>query len=291
MSEKPSSHLLFEQMKSFASLARTLNLSQTVRDLESTRQTVRRHIAQLEKAKGEDLFRIEDRRYYLTDAGERSLREAEELIARGEAWLRGASGHINGLFHLTAEHVQGFTYFLQQHPLSMMWNSKAPLLPFGLQSWAAARGKIEAKEFKKIRPHVMIFRRLANDWICVEVGDKSSFATWYGWRWERSSVGRGIADLPGGSGFANLLSQPFHDTRVNEGVRLDHIHTRLKAADSDELIPISYERLLMGCFFPDGSRAIAALINRTHDISIDGLTDEVARSMPTNLIMNNPSPG
>ncbi len=290
MGEKVTSALLFEQMKSFVSLAGTLNLSQTVRDLQSTRQTVRRHIAPLEEMKGEALFTIEDRRYYLSEAGQRNLREAEELIARGEAWLNNASGHVSGLFYLTAEHEQGFTYFLQQHPLGMMWESTSPLLAFGLQCWAGARGRIEADEFQAIRPYLMIFRRLADDWVCVEVGDKSSFASWYGWEKVRSSVGYGIANLPGGGGFANLLSQPFQETRVTESVRLDHIHTRIKGPDSDELVPISYERLLMACYFPDGSRAIAALINRTHNITIKGLSDEVAQSMPKELVMKTTIP-
>ena len=286
MGKITASPLLFEQMKSFVCLAQTLNLSKTVRELETTRQTVRRHIAQLEEMKGEALFRVEDRRYLLTDAGQHSLREAQELIARGEAWVNNASGHINGLFHLSAKHVKGFTYHLQQQSLSAMWQSKSPLLSFGVRRWAAAKGQIESPEFKPLRPYLMVFRRLVNDWICVEVGDKSSFATWYGWRWERSSVGRGVADLPGGTGFANLLSQPFQETHLTEGIRLDHIHTRIRAADSEEMVPISYERLLMGCFFPDGSRAIAALINRTHDINIKGLSDETAQSMPSALIMH-----
>lgn len=285
MTKNFTSALLFEQMKSFVSLAATLNLSQTVRDLRSTRQTVRRHIALLEEARGEALFSLTDRRYSLTLAGKTSLREAKELISRGEAWLNNASGHIDGLFHLTSKHVTGFTYYLQQFPLSKLWKSTSELLPFGLRCWANAGGKIEAKSFKALRRYLMIFRQVGDDWVCVEVGDESSFATWYGWDRGRSSVGHGIANLPGGNGFANLLLQPFEETRVTEGLRLDHIHTRIKAPDTDELIPISYERLLMGCFFPDGSPAIAALVNRTHDINIEGLSDDVTRSMPADLIM------
>lgn len=286
MDEKQPPALLFEQMKSFASLARSLNLSETVRELGTTRQTVRRHISLLEEARGERLFRIEDRRYHLTDAGQHSLREAEDLIARGKSWLLGASGHINGLFHLTATHEKGFIYYLQQHPLEKMWQSRSPLLAFGLQCWAGAKGRIEAEAFAPIRPYLMIFRWLKADWICIEVGDQSSFATWYGWRWERSSIGRGVADLPGGSGFANLLSQPFQEVMAGGGVRLDHIHTRIRDANTEKMAPISYERLLLGCYFPDGSRAIAVLVNRTHDIDIKGLSPEVARSMPEDLIMN-----
>ncbi len=286
MSEKNPSPLLYEQMRSFVELARTLNLSEAVRALDSTRQTVRRHIAYLEEARGHKLFEIRDRRYHLTEAGRNAYREAEELIDRGRAWLINASGHEGGLFYLSADHVEGFTYYLQQHPLSMMWNAKSGLLRFGMQCWAEARGQIESAPFRKLRPWLMIFRKLEDDWVCVEVGDKSSFASWYGWARKSSSIGRGIATLPGGTGFANLLSQPFHETRMTQGVRLDHIHTRIPDAEDQELIPMSYERLLMNCYFPDGSSAIAALINRTWDITIRGMPEGLAETMPADKIMD-----
>ena len=280
-----ASPLLYEQMRSFVELATTLNLSEAVRRLGSTRQTVRRHIAYLEEVRGEPLFSVHDRRYALTDAGKSALREAQELIARGKAWLVNASGHNNGLFYLSSKHVRGFTYYLQQHPLGKLWDSTSDLLPFGLQCWAMARGRLEADAFQPIRPWLMIFRRLEEDWVCVEVGEESSFATWYGWKRKSSSVGRGIATLPGGNDFADLLSQPFQETRMTEGLRLDHIHTRIPTSVEGELKPITYERLMMGCFFPDGSAAIAALINRTWDVSIDGMPDGLAETMSEDMLM------
>jgi len=42
---QPSHAILFELLRSFTTLARTLNLSHAVKELRSTRQTVRRHIA------------------------------------------------------------------------------------------------------------------------------------------------------------------------------------------------------------------------------------------------------
>jgi len=286
MAENQSPPLLFELLKSFATLARTLNLSKTVRQLGSTRQTVRRHIALLEDIKGHALFELDDRQYRLTEAGRHSLREAEELIARGEAWLKNDSGHLDGLLHLTAQSEEGLFFYLQQHPLGWLWTRSSPLMRFGFQCWAAAEGEIESPAFAPIRPYLMIFRRLASDWICVEVGEQSSYATWYGWRWERSSVGRGIVDLPGGPGFANVLAQPFQDILATEAVRLDHIHTKIKKDETDKLVPISYQRLLTGCRFPDGSLAIAALIDRTHNIEIQDLPPSQARSMPAELIMD-----
>ena len=69
--------LLFEMIRSFVTLAATLNLSHAVKDLGSTRQTVRRHISTLEDAMGVPLFYVDDRRYYLTVAGENALPDAK----------------------------------------------------------------------------------------------------------------------------------------------------------------------------------------------------------------------
>ena len=77
--------ILFEHLKSFSTLAHSLNLSNALRELGSTRQTVRRHINLLEEVRGEKLFSIEDRQHQLTVAGRASLRETEDIWARGEA--------------------------------------------------------------------------------------------------------------------------------------------------------------------------------------------------------------
>jgi len=286
MARTQSQAILFELLRSYTTLAHTLNLSKAVRELGSTRQTVRRHIQLLEEHKGEALFRLEDRQYHLTEAGKRSLREAEDLLARSEAWLNNCSDHVDGLFHLVFDNSEAeLPYFLQQHPLSRLWVDSTPLLQEAFQSWARSKGELESPEFEKIRPYVMVFRRLEEDWICVEIGNKSSYATWYGWRRERSSVGRGVADLPGGTSFANLLAQPFQDVRAQGGVRLDHIHTHLSDEAGENMVPISYQRLLMAFRFPDGSFALAALIDRTHDIAIAGLDSERAKTMPEKFIM------
>ena len=58
--------VLFEALRSFSTLASTLNLSRAVDALGTTRQTVRRHISLLEEARGEELFALIDRQYVLT---------------------------------------------------------------------------------------------------------------------------------------------------------------------------------------------------------------------------------
>ena len=67
---------------------------------------------------------------------------------------------------------------------------------------------------------------------------------------------------------------------------LDHIHTQLPDKDGKEMVPISYQRLLMGCRFPDGSFALAMLVDRTNNIIIEGLSKEQAGLMPAEFVMD-----
>ncbi len=292
MARKQSQSILFEQLRSFTTMARTLNLSRAVRELGSTRQTVRRHITMLEESMGGALFSIDDRQYALTQKGANSLREAEELLARGEAWSNNLSGHINGLPYISIDKGDEFYYHLQQHPLNKLWSDGPELLKQGFSCWAESRGKIESDALAPIRPYMMVFRWLHGSWVCVEVGNQSSYATWYGWEWERSSVGRGVGNMPGGPGFGNLLTQPFEEVATTQSIRLDHIHTRIPKGPDNENAPISYQRLIFGCRFPDGSAVLATLINRTHNLEIFGLSEESIKTMPASLIMNiNPMEG
>lgn len=285
MSKTQVSAILFELLRSFSMLADTLNLSKSVRELGSTRQTVRRHIRLLEERMGGALFVLEDRQYQLTDAGRRALPGAKDLLARGEAWLNNHAGHIDGLSHFAYQSETDFSYFLQQRSLGDIWSTGTTLLQKSFQCWTEAKGEIEAEAFAPIRPYITVFRMLEDDWVCAEVGSKSSYATWYGWQAERSSIGRGIANMPGGTGFSRLLSKPFADIYVHGGARLDHIHTQIDTGRDDTLVPISYQRLLLGCRFPDGSFALVTLIDRTHDIEIEGLSDAQVKSMPEEYLM------
>lgn len=284
--------LLFELLRSFVTLARTLNLSRAVLELDSTRQTVRRHINILEEIKGAPLFLLEDRQYRLSETGRRSLREAEDILARGEAWLNDQAGHINGLFHVSQQDPQtGWQFYLQQHPISSVWTGQSALLKRGLKCWAEAEAQLEHQAFQVLRPYLMVFRRFDEDWVCTEVGSDSSYATWYGWAWERSAVGRSVPGLPGGAALANLLSQPFEDVRATHGLRYDHVHTQMARGEAGEMEPISFKRLLMGCRFPDNSFALVSLVERSYDLKIFGVSDEKIRSMPSNEVMNIPDPG
>jgi hypothetical protein len=286
MLKRPGEAILFEMLRSFTTLARTLNLSRTVNITGATRQTVRRHIDILEENKGEKLFELVDRQYVLTEAGQRSLREAEVLLARGEAWLRNQTANVDGLYHIDYTPEPNFWYHLQQHRFTRLWTDGTPLLQAGFQAWSNAQGQIEHPAFQAIRPYAVVFRRREDDWLCVEIGQHSAFATWFGWQWERSSIGRGLADLPGGSGFALVSTKPYRDVAESGAPLLEHIHTALAQEPDGPLIPISYQRLLLASTFPDQSLALVSIVHRTYDLDIVSVTDDEVRRMPEDKVMD-----
>jgi hypothetical protein len=273
--------ILFELLRSFSTLARTLNLSKAVRELGSTRQTVRRHIFLLEEARGEKLFSIEDRQYRLTAAGRASLQGAQEILSFGEAWLGNVLSHNDRMasIHIAGKDIEDHFYFLQEHPISSVWKGKSDLLKSALQSWTLAEGQIEHSAFEKIRPYTMIFRRHEKDWLCTEVGQRSVYSEWFGKEWALSTVGRSMSNLPGGGGFASLLRQPFDTIFVSHGLRYDHIVTQIAQDQAGCLQIASYDRLLMGARFPDNSFALLSIVHQTKAIDIKGLPENVKKCL------------
>ena len=277
--------LLFEMIRSFTTLAETLNLSHAVAELNSTRQTVRRHIAQLEAAKGEALFTLESRQYHLTEAGRKALPEALDLLARGRSWLMGHISHRNGLENVYAELPEGRAFWMQQRPMSDIWSLKRPLMKAAFRAWALSDGELESEALSQVRPFFMVYRDSPNGWICIEIGDESSYVTWSGWAAARSSLGRNMHVLPGGEDFAHLMISPFEDAATHQNTRLDHIYTQLRRSPDGPYFPIFYQRLLLPGRFPDGTFALISVVDRHHDVEIIGLDEDTRPCMPDDVVM------
>jgi biotin operon repressor len=273
--------LLNEMMRSFVGLARTLNLSVAVEQLGSTRQTVRRHIAQLEEAMGFSLFEVEDRRYVLTDRGAQALAPAQVLLDQGKVWYSGQFEHVAGMLKFSYESEDGWIYYQQQQPVSLIWTLKSNLLRSALKAWTLAEGQLESEHFLNVRPHIVAYRENTDGWICVEVGEHSFYSTWFGWAQARSSLGRSLNQFPGGDAVASLADAPFQDIRVSNSVRVDQVLTKLpRGNDGGALKPVVFDRLLMGMVLPDGSPVIVSFVDRACEVRITGMGSEHLDEMP-----------
>lgn len=267
--------LFYEMLRSFVTVARTLNLSEAERELHSTRQTIRRHISALEDLKGVSLFEVTGRQYKLTEAGADALPGAHNLLARSSAWLEQRFHQNGGLFSVSLPAANGLPFYhLQQLPVSAIWTSAADVITSAVEAWAQARGDVDAPAFSAMRKHALLFRMHDNkEWICSEVGEQSMFATWLGVKWARSSVGRPLSGMPGGIAFAELLTEPYDEIRSTHGLRYDHIFTEVMREDGETAQAVGYERVLMGARYPDQSFVMISVAARPHSMRIDGVDD------------------
>ncbi|WP_339819122.1 LysR family transcriptional regulator [Sulfitobacter dubius] len=278
--KEPAPALLFEMIRSFVTLASTLNLSHAVAQLSSTRQTVRRHIQQLEDTMGAALFSIENRRYSLTKVGIEALPEARDILDRGKLWLDGKTRHADGMLRLSHEEPNGWCFHQQQQPLSLIWDGGSPMLQAALQAWTQSQGELESEAFRAMRPYMLVYRDSPNGWICTEVGEKSFYTQWWGWSNARSSIGRPLKLFPGGPEFENMLNFPFREVEATYGVRLDEVVTQIPREEGGAPVPLAYKRLLMAGRYPDKSFALIAAVDRSASVNIVGVDETFLREMP-----------
>jgi biotin operon repressor len=284
--KEPAPPLLFEMIRSFVTLANTLNLSHAVAELNSTRQTVRRHIQQLEDAMGAPLFEIDARRYTLTQNGVDALPAARDILARGKLWIEGKSRHMQGLQRLSYEDKTGWSFYQQQQPLSLLWDGESPMLQAALDAWTESRGLLESEAFRTIRPYVLVYRDSPSGWICTEVGEKSFYTRWWGWANARSSIGRPLKQFTGGPDFEDMLNYAFREVQATKGLRLDEVVTRVPREEGGTPMPLAYKRLLMAGRFPDKSFALIAAIDRSSTLNIAGVDRAFLDSMPADAKVN-----
>ncbi len=288
MQQETTPSTLFEILRSFTTLASTLNLSETVQRLGVTRQTVRRHINTLEELKGAKLFELRNRSYSLTDAGMQCRLEAQAILDQTEDWLRNKSVRARSrgaLERVSYKDDKGYSFHAQQHHLGRLWVDAPPLLRRAFEAWSQAELQLEHPAMTSIKAYRLVYRRLQDSWLCVEVGESSSYATWLGWEWAKSAVGRFSQDDPVGTDFDNFMSQAYHGVFVAGGARLDHIAGRIPRARNAEAIPARFQRLLLGCVFPDGEPALALFVARTNRVEISGLAADEIPEMPAELLM------
>lgn len=286
MAQLQNQTILFNMLRSFTTLAHTLNVSKAVRILGSTRQTLRRHIDILEEVRGEKLFEVKDRQYGLTEAGCRSIQEAETVLARGEAWLAGRNQNIDGLALVKYDDGQGCSFYSQQHPVPRLWRDGPPLLRHGLQAWVTGQAQLDHPSMAKITPYLNVYRKHKGSWLCVHVGEESSIARWLGPVWAKSAIGCLLEEDPMNSGADRFVIEAYDRISREGSLRLDHIFLRLPRKEGEILQFASYQRLLLSCVFPDGCSAVATLIAITNRIDISGLGLEDLPATPENVLMD-----
>ncbi|MEP2030145.1 MAG: LysR family transcriptional regulator [Paracoccaceae bacterium] len=286
---KSTSGVTVAMLRAFVCMSRNLNLSRTCLELGATRQTVRRHLTDLERIKGEPLFLVTDRQYQLTPFGKESLDGAKSLLLHFDTWAGQSSLKMNsssGLQKLQYTDSDGRVYHSQQHPVSQIAFEGLPVMKKAFVGWGNAETQIEHKAMDDIWPYMVLFRKGPLGWVFVHVGKESAYARWFGWAWSRSAIGKLISDDNVGDEYNEFSLGAYSRIYDEGGVRLDHIFAHLQK-DGGELQPVTFQRLLLGGVFPDGTPGLIVLAALTEKIEIEAVEDAVRPQLSADLIMDN----
>ncbi|MEM0945952.1 MAG: LysR family transcriptional regulator [Pseudomonadota bacterium] len=285
---KSTSGVTVAMLRAFVCMSRTLNLSKTCQELGATRQTVRRHLTDLERIKGEPLFRIIDRQYELTPFGQASLETAKALLLQIDTW--------SGQSSLTKRFSQGLEssryvdaddreFFSQQHPVSKIALDGLPLVREAFVAWGNAETRIEHPAMEATRPYSVLYRKGPVGWVFVDIGTESAYAKWFGWTWSKSAIGKLITEDNVGDEFNEFISGAYTRIYNEGGVRFDHLYAHLPK-DGGDPVPVTFQRLLLGCVFPDGTPGLSVLAVITQKVEIDALKDRSLPDLPESVIMD-----
>lgn len=275
-------------LRAFVSMSRTLNLTKTCHELGATRQTVRRHLNDLEHIRGETLFEIVDRQYSITERGQAALPGAMSLLQDLDGWSGQAAlkrRRVGGLEASSYVDADGLEFLSQQHPVSTIAIDGLPLAREALRAWGAAAGQIEHDEMANLRRHIVLYRKGADGWIFVDVGSESAYAKWFGWTWSRSAIGKLLDEDNVGDEFNEFIAGAYSRIYEEGGVRLDHLYAHLPK-DGGDPQPVTFQRLLLGCQFPDATPGLVVLALITRKVDIEALPISEMPEIPAQLIMD-----
>jgi len=274
MAQKSVPAVFSEMLRSFATLARCLNLSQAVDELKLTRQTIRRHINELEARHGKPLFHLKNRQYELTKEGKAALAGAERLLSESETWLNTGGAFPEGMNHVANPIDENRWLYMQQHPINEMWKTAPLLLRSGIIAWTESEAKLRHKKLAHLLPYSMVYRPHNDDWLCVEVGDESSYASWFGKDKAQNSLGRHLSEDRPYNQMYEYLVHAYKVVAQQGGLWYDHVTARLPRKTDEEPEPVHYQRLVTGCTFPDGLPAVLVLVQRTNTFDIPAFPSE-----------------
>ena len=278
-------------LRAFVCMARNLNLSKTCLELGATRQTVRRHLTDLETIKGEPLFEVADRQYHLTPFGQASLDGAKSLLLQLDTWSGQSSLTKNfseGLESSRYIDGEGREFFSQQHPVSQIALSGLPIVKKAFVAWGNAETRIEHAAMEDIRPYSVLYRKGPAGWVFVDIGTESAYAKWFGWAWSRSAIGKLMTEDNVGDEFNEFIAGAYSRIYDEGGVRLDHVFAYLPK-DGGDPVPVTFQRMLLGCVFPDGTPGLSVLAVITNQVEINALQDRHLTDIPEELIMDSPA--
>jgi len=253
-------------------LARRLNLSHASQELGFTRQTIKRHISELEVKIGEPLFELDNRKYVLTEAGKVALPGAKQILLKANSWFDGMTDRTV-IKHLEKLDTGSSLNFIQKHPIAHLNHSGPAFLQKAFLKWVEASGRIEHPSLVEMQPHAANFRKQGTFWICIHIGEKSSMATWLGAADAASAAGELFEESPMTGTYAIEVTEAYDYAYYTGDIVYDHISAILPHVTDGPPSVVNYQRLVVPCLFPNNEWLITSFVFRTNDIEIDNVPE------------------
>ncbi|MGI9373709.1 MAG: hypothetical protein ACR2OJ_14550, partial [Hyphomicrobiales bacterium] len=148
-----------------------------------------------------------------------------------------------------------------------------------------AKGDIDHPAMDKIRPYLVICRKHEDVWFSVTIGPESSNARWKGPVWAKSAIGEVVTEHLVIPGLDRFTFGAYDKVSQEGGARIDHIYSHIPKKIGGPPMPVTYQRLLLACNFPNGEPAMAALCAGTAKVSIAGLDEKDIPPAPAETLM------
>ncbi|MEM8652381.1 MAG: hypothetical protein AAGF54_17765, partial [Pseudomonadota bacterium] len=155
----------------------------------------------------------------------------------------------------------------------------------GLSDIISSKCQLDHDSLQIIRPYILVYREFKDEWICVEVGEKSAYASWVGLGMAKSGLGRNFSRLVRYDDIHDRLMEAYRHASESGGLWYDHVCISVPRAPDGVSEPISYQRLVTACSFADGDPGVMILVARTNNITIPGLPKEREFKINDDMLM------
>lgn len=226
-------NLLFGYVRSFVRLAYLGDVNIAAKELGVTRQSIKRHIHELENLLECELFS--------------HIGSPSRLSERGVLWMPRAQEFIelSGVF-LNRRGVAKAEYQSTQLPLRMLMrdSSNSALLRAVANYWMQGNQATTGPEFTKFAEHTIIYERQSGTWAAKVIGVKSAFCQWFGPEIAKSSEGKTVAEMATGSDLRDEVSFLLDGVYTRGGLHFSEVSCKLQRPNVDGRVPVLFQRLL-----------------------------------------------
>ncbi len=283
---------LLSSLQAFSEVARLGSISAASSTLGIGRATIRDHLARLadELNNSYPLVDTSQEHGVLTEAGTDLYLEIKSVFETLEQAIdsvknRGALGGDSEMHKFYCE---------PKNPATIDKGGAVPLIQRAWRAWRSNGISPESDSLAPLRPWLIVYRKIGNEWLLVDVGKKSSFATWFGpanARRARSQKSR--YDLTSDSCKRHTMHA--YDTALaHYAPRYDHVYTHFSREVDGAVDWVSYQRLIMPLRWSekttqydafDNDNVVGVMIARTNQILIKALDDKHRHLLPDELLM------